>query len=1232
MESIGEKEVPLASITEGVWNSTTQPRQALLIIGMHRSGTSALTGVLHKLGVAMPSVLWEPAADNPTGFWESAELGQIHDAALTAAGARWDTPIPLSPDWFETDEAASFSAQIQEVLARDFADCSIFAVKDPRMCLLFPLWETALKQLGCTVRSILPIRHPEAVIESLVTRNQMSVQRAQLLWLIYVLMSERFTRTIPRAFVLYDDLLADWRSSLAKIEADLGWSLPSRTAEVEAQIDSFLQPNLRHHQPSYDCWNSALPTHPWIRKTFSQLLQARAGSPIERSELDAIYEDFAQNQHLFAEVGSEAEATVTRLQLETQSLNQTVEAARRKFAEMEKRFKRQTQDLQDRLQGSELEKAELSVSYQRLRDELNKIRKSKSWRITTPFRWVMAKGKSAFARLQTAEHIRSTLESSVLFDADYYRRANARDLEQTDLTPLEHFIQFGTESRCNPHPLFDTGYYCSRNQDVVASGVNPLWHFLKYGGFEGRKPHPLFDSAYYLRENPAVLLSQENPLAHYLREGAQQQRNPSEFFDTEFYLQHTSDSEASDNPLLHFLTIGAREGLATNSGNVQSLEWKSWFALERATLKDSLADEAAALSFPNCESPDISIVIPVYNKIDYTLQCLKALMPQAARVSCEVILADDCSSDETQALLSAVPGLQYRRNPENLGFLRSCNRAAEMARGRILILLNNDTVPLDNWLTEIVAPLRQDSQVGLVGSMLLYPNGCLQEAGGAIWQDGSGWNIGRLRDPQGCDYQFVREVDYCSGASFAVPLALWRQLEGFDLRYAPAYYEDTDFAFRVREAGLKTVYTPFSQLVHFEGISSGTDTSSGVKRYQAVNQSTFAERWQERLKDRQPPTTPELATYANGIRPQLLWLDALTPTPDRDSGSIDTLNFLTVAREMGWDVSFIPVSNLLRNGRYTEDLQRLGVRCLYWPFIDSVESYLETYGHLFDVVVLSRVSVAQSLLPVVRRHAPQAAVAFNTVDLHFLRQQRQQTVNGDLDPLEVEATRAAELDLIEHSDLTIAISDVEAATIRELVPAAAVKSVPIARTIPGRTTPFEGRRDICFLGGFNHNPNVDAVLYFASEIWPLVAERLPDCNFLIAGSDMPERISQLQGERIQALGYVDNLDDLFERVRLSIAPLRFGAGLKGKVISSFSYGVPAVWTSIALEDMGLSDSYTAKLVADRPEAFANCIADAYLNEPLWSAASTKALNWAKEKFSVDAVMPIIRAVLNKLKH
>ncbi len=1182
---------------------------------MHRSGTSALTGVLKYLGFALPSRLMEPAEDNQTGFWESAELADIHDAAFASAGMQWNTPMSISPDWFQSEAAAAASEQILEVLERDFANCSLFAIKDPRICRLFPLWRSVLHQLDCRVRVIIPVRHPQEVVDSLVTRDRMNARRAQLLWLYHLLDAEKATRDYPRTFVHFHDLLADWRATIAQIEVDLGWRFPERSPEIEAAIDDFLQPQLRHHRVPNIARVSSAETIELVELAYEQLLRAHAGKPLDLAVMDEISRELIRAEQVFAETGAEAGAKYAELTLQVKQLEQLQATLMHQNTELERRF-RETERQQEKLS---------QYNFQ-LEERLIQLQQSLSWRLTTPLRWMKARVQSSVSRFP----VREDLNRSCLFDKTYYSQQYAKKIEALGLSPLQHFIQIGASQQCRPHPLFDIAFYCSCNPDVVASGLNPLWHYLTYGGAEGRKPHPLFDSAYYLRENPNVARAGLNPLEHYLCKGAGQRLNPCEFFDTNFYLQSLENNSAAlQNPLLHFIQTGVREGRKLNVDNFQPLDWKVWVVLEQAALRRSLDEEAAALSFPYCDRPEVSILIPVFNKVEYTLQCLKGLMQQITDFPFEVIVADDASSDDSQRLLASVPGLQYRRNPDNLGFLRSCNRAARKARGRYLVLLNNDTVPLPNWLTEIVAPLQTDGSVGLVGSMLLYPDGRLQEAGGSIWQDGSGWNIGRLQEPQACDYQFVREVDYCSGAALALSMDLWQQLDGFDLRYAPAYYEDTDLAFRVRETGLKVIYTPFSQLVHFEGISSGTDLSVGVKRYQAINRSVFAERWKEQLLDRQPPDSPELATYSVGKQRQLLWIDALTPTPDRDSGSVDALNFLTVARQSGWEVSFIPASNLLRNGHYTKDLQRLGIRCLYWPYISSVEAYLQQYGHLFDVVVLSRVSVPGPLLSTVRQHAPQAAIAFNTVDLHFLRQQRQLEIRGEGSENEVKATRASELQMLRESDLTIAISEQEAEILRSLDPSATVSVVPIGRSITGRKAAFEQRRDICFLGGFQHDPNIDAVKYFIEYIWPLIAERLPDCKFLIAGSDIPAEIRHLEGDRIEILGYIPDLADLFERVRLSVAPLRFGAGMKGKVVSSLSHGVPVVASSIAMEGMSIG-KYLQTLIADKPAAFADCVASTYTNQEEWEQLSQAALDCSCKQFSLEVVTPKIQQVFKQL--
>ncbi len=241
-------------------------------------------------------------------------------------------------------------------------------------------------------------------------------------------------------------------------------------------------------------------------------------------------------------------------------------------------------------------------------------------------------------------------------------------------------------------------------------------------------------------------------------------------------------------------------------------------------------------------------MIPVYNKWVYTAACLRSLLEVAGKYSFEVIVVDDQSTDETAERLADIDGLTHLRNEKNLGFVGSCNRGARQARGEYLVLLNNDTQVLEGWLDELIDTFEREPRAGLVGARLVYPDGSLQESGGIVFNDGSGWNYGRGKQAENPEFLYLRETDYCSGACIALKTKYFHQIGGFDERYAPAYYEDTDLAFRVRESGLKVLIQPLSAVIHHEGITSGTDTSSGAKKYQLINQKKFVERWQTELK------------------------------------------------------------------------------------------------------------------------------------------------------------------------------------------------------------------------------------------------------------------------------------------------------------------------------------------------------------------------------------------------
>jgi GT2 family glycosyltransferase len=277
---------------------------------------------------------------------------------------------------------------------------------------------------------------------------------------------------------------------------------------------------------------------------------------------------------------------------------------------------------------------------------------------------------------------------------------------------------------------------------------------------------------------------------------------------------------------------------------------------ERSKLK--LRAEWHDDEYPEAVPAETSIIIPVYNKVEYTRNCLVQLqntLPPNFRG--EIIVIDDASTDETPTVLEAFAGLDARikllRNEQNMGFIRSCNRAAEAASGEVIVFLNNDTLPQSGWLTPLLKVLQDYPDAGAVGGKLIYSDGTLQEAGGVIFSDASGCNFGKHKSASAPLYNFLREVDYCSGALLATRRELFNRLGGFDTRYAPAYYEDTDYCFGLRERGYRVYYQPESVIIHFEGVSCGTDVNSGVKKYQEVNRTKFQDKWKHFLQHHPPP-------------------------------------------------------------------------------------------------------------------------------------------------------------------------------------------------------------------------------------------------------------------------------------------------------------------------------------------------------------------------------------------
>ena len=635
--------------------------------------------------------------------------------------------------------------------------------------------------------------------------------------------------------------------------------------------------------------------------------------------------------------------------------------------------------------------------------------------------------------------------------------------------------------------------------------------------------------------------------------------------------------------------------------------------------------------FAHAGHPEVSIIIPVFNQARYTAFCLQSIAESETRRSFEILIVDDASTDATPAMLGGYENLRVLRNPVNAGFLRSCNRGASEARGRLLLFLNNDTWVVPGWLDALADSLDGVEKAGLAGSKLVYPDGLLQEAGGIIWNDATGWNYGNRQDPDKPEFNYRRDVDYCSGASIMVPKDLFLRLGGFDERYVPAYYEDTDLAFSIRAAGLRVLYQPLSEVIHFEGVTSGRDVRQGAKAYQTANRRKFLEKWSAILAGhRKPGELPHLEKERS-VRRRALVVDSRTPMPDQDAGSVEAVNYMRLLQSLGFKVTFIPADNFVAAGRYTSELQKSGVECLYVHYVASVKEHLKARGADYDLVILSRVHNAARHIDSVRRHCPRARILFYTVDLHFLREQRQAELAGSAALARAAAlTKELELRTMRLADATIVLSGAEYELLKREVPDVRLFVIPLLREFPGRAAGFEPRRDMLFIGSYEHLPNVDAVRYFAAEIWPLVRREVPEAEFFVLGSNPPAEVLALEGGGIHVTGYVEDLAPYFNRCRLSVAPLRYGAGIKGKIATSLGFGVPCVATRIAVEGMGMTDGEDV-LVGDSPEDFARTVVRLYTDERLWRSLSGKGLDFVERNYALAAGRELLRSMLTQLE-
>lgn len=623
------------------------------------------------------------------------------------------------------------------------------------------------------------------------------------------------------------------------------------------------------------------------------------------------------------------------------------------------------------------------------------------------------------------------------------------------------------------------------------------------------------------------------------------------------------------------------------------------------------------------KSAVVTIVIPAYNNCVEVAVCIESIASFASSTNYSIIIADDASPDFNFSVFGVLPGVRVARNTVNCGYIDNVNRAATGVSTTYLLTLNQDVVVCPGWLDEMVTEMERDSRNAIVGPRVLDHDFTIREAGALIFQEAHAMHRGRRSIPDVPRFAYSREVDYVSGCALLIRTEVWDRLGGLDEQYKPAYYDDVDLCLRVHALGLRVRYAPLSCVIHFEGTSMGKDVGNqdSLKSYQLINQAKIASVHHEVISTHTAMQNSNQLDSHFSTGAKVVCVFDTMPHANRDGGSVDFE--LIVQYLISLDYQVAALFNRRVSPRDSLSWRASGVIC---------EELGSTYGK--QLVVEADIIFSFGTMVGIRLAKEDLSGKkwiHHTSDIATRRLQAMNDLFKDQQHVSAEASRwflgmprdekqmwAIEKPTLENPSTTLFVTehDLQYAQDNEAVgnfvhfpilkggPDTNDVSVPLAQLTVG------------FVGSFLHSPNSDAVEYFLRDLWPSIYKQVPTSRFLIWGSGIkPNQSADWSAvPGVEIRGWFATWEEVVSQTRVLISPLRFGAGMKHKVVSTLIYGRPVVGTCTSFEGFEVSH-LSNKVMTDDPQLLIKSAVEILQSDDACTQALREGLSGMGSQFS-----------------